>query len=637
MNDDKSRVDELSDSLYSRTRYKGVDDKRSVLREGETPEVNKDWNSGTIDQMLGKERRKVEQHSTLKKVFFVALLFFICAIGVAGYIFLEGGNFVSSKNVDIQVLGPVSVNAGEPLELGVSVVNKNNADLDSTVLFVQYPEGTRDPQDSTLPLTRAREVLGEIKAGRDATYTIHSILFGEKGETKQIKITIEYRVKGSNATFSKEKIYDIVIGDTPVSLKADMPTSVTSGDTFTTTLTILANSSEILKNVIIKGEYPYGFSFVDSDPKAREGNNMWIIGDLNPGEKKTIVIKGKLTGQDNEERTFRYYVGVGTNADVNNFETPLAFISETLPIKRPGLGLNVKINSGNSESAVAPAGKTISATISYVNNLPANLENVRIEARVSGNALDKSSVMPQGGGFYDSSSNKIIWDKNNDSRLELLAPGDKGVVSFTFASLAQLNTFDKNQQINVDTTIYGTPLGGSNTVSVTENNIIKIASEISLTGRSLYSRGPFKNTGPIPPHAEETTTYTAVINVRNTQNDISNGKVTAQLGSNVKWLGKVSPSTETVNYDEASRTISWNIGTLQSGSGFDAVAKEVSVQLALTPSVGQVGNSPVLLGNITFGGIDAFTQATVKSVVESITTKISTDPTYVQGDELVTK
>jgi hypothetical protein len=102
-------------------------------------------------------------------------------------------------------------------------------------------------------------------------------------------------------------------------------------------------------------------------------------------------------------------------------------------------------------------------------------------------------------------------------------------------------------------------------------------------------------------------------------------------------LGQVSPGTETVSYDESSRTISWNIGTLASGSGFDAVAKEVSVQLALTPSIGQVGNSPILLGNITFNGTDAFTEVPVKTVTESITTKISTDPTYVQGDEMVTK
>jgi hypothetical protein len=158
-----------------------------------------------------------------------------------------------------------------------------------------------------------------------------------------------------------------------------------------------------------------------------------------------------------------------------------------------------------------------------------------------------------------------------------------------------------------------------------------------LTGRSLYSRGPFKNTGPIPPHAEEVTTYTVVLNARNTQNDISNGKVTAQLGSNVMWLGKVSPSTETVSYDELKKTIIWDIGTLPSGSGFDAVAREVNVQLSLTPSIGQVGNSPILLTNILFSGKDAFTQAEVTSSADPVTTKISTDPTYVQGDELVTK
>jgi hypothetical protein len=636
MNEDKSKVDELSESLYSRTRYKGVDDHRSTLREGNTPEVNKDWNTGSIDEMLTKDRRKTEQHSTLKKVFFVALLFFICAIGVAAYIFIQGGNYISSKNVDIKVLGPVSVNAGEQLELGVSVVNKNNADLESSVLYVQYPEGTRNPEDSTMPLTRAREVLGEIKAGRDATYTINSILFGEKGEVKQIKLMIEYKVKGSNATFTKEKVYDISIGDSPVSLNVDMPTSVTSGDTFTSTLTILANTSEILKNVIIRGEYPYGFTMLESEPSAREGN-MWIIGDLNPGDKKTIVIRGKLSGQDDEERTFRFYAGVASNVDINILETPLAYISETLPIKRPGVGLDIKINSGNSETPVAPAGKDISATISYVNNLPANLENVRIEARLSGASLDKDSVQVRDGGFYDSTSNKIVWDRNNQTRLNTLTPGDKGNLSFSFASLEQTTSFNKNQQITIDVTIYGVTEGSSKQLSITESKTVKIASEINLTGISLFTRGPFKNTGPIPPHAEETTTYTAVLNVRNTQNDISNGKVTAQLGSNVQWLNKISPESEKVTYDESRKTITWDLGTIVSGSGFDAISREVSVQLALTPSIGQVGSAPILLTNISFTGTDSFTNVPVSSNAQAITTRISTDPSYVQGDEDVTK
>ncbi len=66
-----------------------------------------------------------------------------------------------------------------------------------------------------------------------------------------------------------------------------------------------------------------------------------------------------ITGQDDEERTFRFYAGVASSKDVKTFDTPLTFVSETLPIRRPGLGLEVKINSGNSESAVAPAGKVI--------------------------------------------------------------------------------------------------------------------------------------------------------------------------------------------------------------------------------------------------------------------------------------
>ncbi len=638
MNDDKSKVDELSESLYSRTRYHGVDDKRSALHETDTPPVNEEWNSPSIDDMIKKERRKTEQHSTLKKVFFVAVLFFICAAGVAGYIFFNGGNYVSSKNVDISVLGPTSVNAGETIELGVTVENKNNADLEDAVIYIQYPEGTRDPQDSTLPLTRGRQVLGEIKAGRNATYTLRSIMFGEKGETKQLKITIEYKVAGSNATFSKEKDYDIGIGNTPVSLNAELPPSVTSGDTFTTTLTILANSSEILKNVIIRAEYPYGYTLVSSSPTAQTNNkNVWAIGDLSPGDKKTITINGRLTGQDDEERTFRFYAGIASNEDINVFETPLSFITQTVPIKRPNIGLSVQINNGNSDAAVAPAGQTISSSIEYRNNMPTNLENVRITARLSGTALDRNTIQPIGNGFYDSNTNTIVWDYNSSNALRTLVPGDRGFLNLNFASLAQAPAGSKNQQITLDVTITGTPTGSLTPLSVTESKIIKIASEVNLSARSLYSRGPFKNTGPIPPHAEEATTYTLVFDLRNTQNNINDAKVTAQLGPNVKWLQKVSPQTENVTYDEVKRTLAWNLGTLASGSGFDAVGREVSVQVSLTPSIGQVNTSPILATNISFSGTDSFTGVAITNTAEAITTNTTSDPAFIQGNGTVTK
>lgn len=635
--DDKSRVEKLNENLNSRTKYTGPNDRRAPLPEGEAPAVESEWNSLTIDEMLKRERRKAKQDSTLKKVFFVALLFFVCAIGVAAYIFYEGGNFISSKNVDISVLGPVSVNAGENFELGVTIANKNNADLESTSLYVQYPEGTRSPEDSTQPLTRDREVIGEIKAGREATHTIKAIMLGEKGDTKLIKITVEYKVKGSNATFSKEKDYTIGIGNTPVTLNIEMPRTVTSGDTFPLTLTILANSSEILKNIIVRGEYPYGFTVSKTTPEALQGNNVWVVGDLNPGDKKTIIVEGKLTGQDDEERTFRFYAGVGTNADTHTFTTPLAMVSETLPIKRPGIGLDVQINSGNSDSPVAPAGKIINSTIKYKNNLPTNLLNVRIEAKLSGAVLDKSSVVPQGGGFYDSTTNTVVWDRNNFSQLEALAPGDSGVLSLNFASISQGLNSVKNQSINLDVKIYGAPQDSNQTISVADSESIKIASEITLTGKSLYSRGPFKNTGPVPPKAEKETTYTLVLDTRNTQNDIKNTKVTASLGSNVTWLNKISPTSENVTYDDLKKTVTWDLGTLVSGSGFDAVGREVSFQVSLKPSIGQIGSAPILLNNILLSGTDSFTNVEVTKSADAITTRTSSDPSFIQGNETVVK
>lgn len=639
MNDDKSRVSELNDSLYSKTRYHDPNDSRSGMRTRETDNVDESFDSPKLDEMIARERRKSENHPIMKKFFTFAIFFFLATMAVAGYIYLAGNNLISSKNVDINIVAPVTVSAGEPLELGVTIINKNNADLAVVNMVIQYPDGTRSDVDTSRPLTRSKLALGEIKAGASITKTDRAILFGEKGDVKSIKISIDYKVKGSNAIFTKEKIYEISIGTTPVTMTVDEPPTVASGDKFTTTLTILANSSEILKNVIIRAEYPYGYGVISSSPGPVTGDNVWLLGDLAPGDKKTIVIKGSLSGENAEERTFRFYAGVASPDNPNTFDSPLSTISQTIGISRSSLGLVMTLNGDDAAVYAAPIGKQIQASIKYKNNLPEAIINGRIQVKITGGALDQLSIIPQNGGFYDSANSVIVWDTANSPGLGTVLPGDEGQFGFTFSSLSNLTQSAKNSEIILSTNFTASPQSTDNTanLSATTVHTVKVASEVSLSGRSLYSRGPFKNTGPIPPKAEKKTTYTLVLDLGNTQNDVSGARLTGTLGPNVEWTGQTSPTTENLTYASSTRIVTWNPGTLASGAGFSGPGREVSFQVALSPSLGQIGSTPVLLQNITFLGVDTFTGLKINLTIPALTTRISTDPKYVQGDETVVK
>ncbi len=68
---------------------------------------------------------------------------------------------------------------------------------------------------------------------------------------------------------------------------------------------------------------------------------------------------------------------------------------------------------------------------------------------------------------------------------------------------------------------------------------VKIASSAGLGAQVVRSTGPFQNTGPIPPKAEQATTYTVIWTINNTSSSIGGAQVSSGLPPYVKWVGKV--------------------------------------------------------------------------------------------------
>ena len=636
----KSKIDWLSDKLYSRTRYRNPLDKRTPVKRQESSDVEEKWQTPGLDEMLQHERLAQPANPFMKRVFIFALLFFVAAIAIAGYVFMGGSTFISSRNVDINVLGPTSISAGEVLELGVSISNTNNADLEVANLSIQYPQGSRNPDNTAESMTYTKVDLGVIKAGAEAVENVRAVLLGASGEVKEIKFSIEYKVKGSNATFYKDKVYELIVGNSPITLSVESPQTVISGEGFTTLVFVTLNATDVLKDVILKAEYPYGYSVLDAVPGALADDNIWVLGDLSPGDKKKFSIHGRLVGQNQEERTFRFYVGVSDGGVANpNLKIPIVSMLNTVAVNRPSLGLDVTFNGENTSTYIAPAARPINTTIRFQNNLPDKLLNPRLEVRLSGASLDRASVKAGNSGLYNSVNSTVVWVISNSLGLSELAPGESGQVTFNFSSLANLPMTGETRDINLDFSIVGIPVGavGQNPVTVNETRTVKISSQISFASKVIRSLGSFISHGPIPPKVGEETTYTAVFGIGNTQGDLTDAKVTARLGSGVSWLGAQSLASEDIIYDSVSNTITWNLGQLTSGSGFSSATREVVFQVALKPTIGQIGTVPNLVNSIVFSGRDVLTGETVAVNNAPLTTNLPSDPAFIQGDDIVVK
>ncbi len=639
--EEKGKIEKLNENLYSRNRYHEPKDSRPEMSPGPESSVEEKWKSPDLDEILAQERLPQEMNPThpyVKKVFIFAVLFFIATLIVAGVIFLGGANFVSSKNVEITVVGATTSSAGAVVDLGITFENNNNTDLEGVTFTIQYPDGSRSATDSAQPLTFGREEIGSIPAGDEASRNVRFILLGATGDVKQLKFQVSYKVKGSNATFYKDKLYEVTIGEAPLSLSIESPSSVTAGDNFVTKVTLNLNSTDILKNVMLRAEYPYGYSTVSSEPASIVDNNVWALGDLTPGAKKTVEIQGKLVGENQEERTFRFYVGVSDSGSfAPNFKTVIVSTQKTVAIERPSLGLNVSFNNDSSPIYVAPAGQNINTSVKFQNNLPDKIIHPHLEVKLSGAALNRYSILAQDNGFYDSANNRIIWELTNLNGQPELSTGEGGRVSFNFSSLAQNLITSANRDILLTFSITGTPTGTSKAITVSETRTVKIASQVNLTAKAFYSIGPFKNTGPIPPKVEKETTYAVVWNIGNTQDDIADAKVTAKLGQGVKWVTSKSTVNENITYDEQTNTVTWMLGNLSSGSGFSTAGRDVAFQVALTPSIIQIGTVPNLVTGISFSGVETTTGKPVTTNLQPLTTRLTSDPAFIQGDDIVVK
>jgi len=639
---EKERIDRLERSLNSRAHPREYSDARAPMGRPET-EVNPMWNGGDRVEDLIQKSHEAEDHAhsrLVKKILWGSVGFFVLALAFGLYTFFGGSNMVSASNIDIIVSGPTTVSGGQELPLEIILQNKNTAALEGATLTIEYPEGSRVAGDQKTALTRQSIDIGTIPARGEVKKSVKAVLFGEKDSIKNIKMTLQYRIAGTSAVYSKEKNYDIGISSSPVVLTTTYPSEVNSNQEFEIVVTVASNTSELLHNVLVKAEYPFGFTYKSSSLKPSSGTDTWSLGDLASSDKQTIRIQGTMQGQDQEERTFQFAVGVSDDKLPNVIATSFTGTSNTLTLKKSALGLTVSIGGTSSQDFVASPGQKVPVSIVWANNLPTKIVDAEIIVSLEGTALDRSSVVLSSGGFYRSIDNVIVWNKTVDPEFASIDPASKGAVSFSLAPLANLSSSARNQKINLSISFTGNQLSSGSTpqkISANAAQSIKIGSQLGFTTRAVRSVGPFENSGPMPPKAEQETTYTIIWNSTTPFNDIANAKVTAVLPPYVSWNNLVSPSSESVSFDPQTNTVTWNAGTIRAGSGYGSSAREVSFHVTLLPSLGQVGTAPILVNETTVSGTDSFTSQVLNFTRPALTTRTSSDPMYKEGDDVVVK
>lgn len=625
------RIDELKEKLYSRE-MEGVRGVREHPLNTSSQSAVPPWQKPELDG--GNSEVSPMRLPWLKYFFVGAFGFFFVAALYTAYIFFGGGNVVSSENIDLDITGPVSINSGEKITLLLDIRNRNRTPLDVVDLLVEYPKGTRSAENASQEMPRYREGLGTIEVGGEVHKNVSAILFGEERSSLDVSVTLEYRVKGSSAVFYKRSVYPVTITSSPLTVRADHPSEVASGDPVTITLTLASNAPQGVENVLLKAEYPPGFAYKSASPAPVLLNNVFRVGDLPPNGKRTVTIRGTLAGEDGDERVFRFESGIAREDNDKAIGTPLSALSEVILLKKSLLGLGLSINGSGGDVSIQ-SGTPARVEIALANNLPVPVENAEIRLSLSGTALDKASVSPIGG-FYDSSANTVTWNQTTGAALGRIEAGESITVSVSMNALsrADLSTLTR-PEIVLATVVTGERADTSREqLRATADGRVRIASDVDLSAKLLRYSGPLKNSGPMPPKVGSETTYTVVWNVTNGSSDVAEASVRANLPPNVRFVGGTTPG-ESITFNESTRVLTWTIGTIPSGAGGSQAPKEVYFQIGFTPSANQAADVPTLVSGITLTGKDSFTEKNITITEPSLPTRLTSDPQAKPGDETV--
>ena len=642
--DKLNRIEELKGKLFSKN-YETKIEHRDNFTHRENRDVMDSWGvrEGSQTDTLNYADRFFMKTPIFKNFFIFSVVFFILTLGYASYVFFGGGNTVSNDNIDISIIGNAFTGGGEELSLTVGIANRNNSPLELADLVMEYPKSSSNSSNPSgnQPPMHTRLSLGTIPAGSVRNENLKVVLFGEQGSVRAIKISLEYRVEGSNAIFVKEKGYDVSISSTPLNLSVDAPNTISPNQDIALNVKATLNATRTISKVLLKIDYPAGFQFKSAVPAPSFGNNIWVLGDLAPGGDRNISISGKMVDVfDGEEKTFRISSGSQSASDKSMIDVVFNSIGQTVMVKRPFIEANLFVNGAFQKEYAIDTKTKMEGEIRYANNLDTQVGDLVIRAKISGNAVNRKTISAERG-FYNSSQDVISWDKNSISDFAQINPGGSGSVRFSISPMPLFSAEGGllgSPSIDIQVSISGKqPVEGYATEQINNSSsaIVKIISDVGIVAKGLYYSGPFKNFGLIPPKVEKETSYTISWSLSNTANNISKAVARSTLPPWARYLGHISPSEEDLTYNSSTKELVWNVGAIGKGAGITAGSRAVFFQIALTPSLSQVGTAPTIINDAVLTGHDDFANVDVKVTKTSLITQLNNDPLFPGGGGVV--
>jgi uncharacterized repeat protein (TIGR01451 family) len=603
-NDEPNALESMESKLYD-PKQKIENISMHHVRDRKEKELPTSWSEDTPIIKPSDERTGM---SFGAKFLMGAVILLVAALAFTAWRVLSSRNVVSDKNIDLTASSTPYVEGGEATPFVVTLQNRNSVALTDASLTIMYKEGN-GVQDVEQKVQEKRD-LGVVNPGDFKRQDFQVTLYGAEAESRDITVKFEYKVPGSNAAFSKVVVTTMILKTPPISVHIDGPKILSVGQSGTFTISVTNNTGTTTTPSLLTAILPTNFTIESADPKPSTHGTAWQIDALPAGATTTVTLTGSLSGNQGETATMQALIGSNGGSLT---EVGVVYSKETFDIqlRSSPLTLSYALDTERGEGENLHYGDRALLTIHYKNTGTGQLHNTSIVLKVSGDAALGKQVTSDRG-YYDSVKGTITWDSTTVSDLALLGPGTGGDLLVTIPIVTKGSN---SPRLSLDVTGTGT-VTDLNDVVASLSKTYYVQGSASLSARTQYKNSPFQNSGPIPPQPNVDTTYTIHLTV-SAQNALENAKVSFVIPAYVTWRN-VDTDPAHFSYDSTTRTVTWNVGTLDSGK---SIGTDVGV--SVRPSQSHVGGSPSITGGIVLDADESSSHAHIRTTISPLTTYIS--------------
>jgi uncharacterized repeat protein (TIGR01451 family) len=524
-------------------------------------------------------RREINTWRKITWLFFL-LLMVLAAISWAAFLIFNQGGRLNAKDIEFKISGPETAAVGQELIYEIQYKNLSQYNLKNAEISLNYPDSFIFTDAVPEPIS-GKHIwqIEQINTKRSGRIELKGRLAAPVGAKAIFSAAITYRPENFSSTFSADSGLTTEINSLGLNVAAEAPSFFNLNEESEILLKYAKQKENFIDNFNII--FAAGENFAVSVPKEA---SPWAIKEVSDKQEK-FSVKGKFLKKPAEGEKLKLSLAIPeeiTSGEGKEKKTQIKnhvfYEYEWSPVVAEGaLNLSLTVNGSNTDKP-ANFGDTLNYVIHYKNSSETTLKNVIIMASVDSDAVDWKTLQDEQKGEVKDGS--IIWTKEQIKNLAEIKAGAED--SFGFSLKIKTREQLKDAALNALQVQTALDYSVDSALKGLENPLIKITTKINSDLNFLNEVRYFDRQniavgeGPLPPKTGQKTTFRVYWALTNSLHDLENMEVTAVLPNNVNWENNYQKTTGEITYAADTRTVNWQIGSL------DALAEPAMLDFAVS-------------------------------------------------------